>query len=482
MAGIDIVLVNAGPGETRVALLAGDRLVELLVARGGADDVAGNVYLGRVRRVLPGIQAAFVDIGTGRAGFLAVAEARPAGAAGGDAIGDYVGEGDAVLVQAMDDPVADKGARLTTRLAVPGRYLVATPGEAGIRVSRRIEDEAERVGLAERVAALVGEGGGFIVRTSAGTADGPALERDIAYLGSVCDAIEAGRAAARAPALLVRELEPLCRVLRDQAGGTVGAIIVDEPRVLAQARAFCRRLSPEAEALLGGSEAGTDLFEAHGVEEQIEAALARRVELSSGGALTIEATAALIAIDVDSAGHTAGGPEETALAVNLEAAVEIAHQLRLRNLGGLIAVDFVSMRRRQNGARVLDTLRRAVANDACPTHVGGFTRLGLVEMTRQRRRAALADVLAAPRPAPALSPESMAYAALRRLGREASANPGAALELRCAPAVIEALRGPAAPALAALGERLARAPTLRADLGFAAQRIDVGVAGEEGNG
>ena len=482
---IDRVLIEAGPGESRVALVDGERLVELVVARADGESVAGNVYLGRVQRLLPAIQAAFVDIGARRAGFLALAEVRPIGAAGEGGIADYASEGDAILVQAVSDPAADKGARLTSRVALPGRYLVATPSQPEIKVSRQLEDGETRARLIALMGELADEGEGFIVRTAAARADREALRRDLAYLRAAWDEVTERRAAARPPALLYREPEPLHRVLRDQAG--LAAIVVDGAPALAEARAVCRRLAPEMEGLVEEHRGQAALFDAYGLEEQIEAALEPVAGLPSGGNIVIEATKALTAIDVNSGGHGEGGPEETALAVNLEAAAEIARQVRLRNIGGLIAIDFLPMRRRRNGAEVLHGLRRALAGDPCPSHVVGFTRLGLVEVTRQRRRAALADVLLTPCPACAgrgrgRSPETVAFGALRRVRREAAANPGAALAVTAAPAVIAALEGAAQAGLEALAARLGRAPALIEDRDFPPERVDVGPLDGGGDG
>ena len=386
----------------------------------------------------PAIQAAFVDIGVGRSGFLAAAEARPVGREGGN-ITDFVGEGDAVVVQATTDPVDDKGPRLTTRPTLPGRYLVATPGQDDIRISRRIEDDGERDRLLDLVEQIAEPDEGFILRTAATQADRQDLVRDIEALRAVWRDIEARRVDANAPASLYREFDPLRRVLRDEAGPDLGRIIVDDPDTLAEVRRAAGDLFPAAADRLIAHDGDEPLFEAFDVESQIEAALVPVVALPSGGRLIIEETRSVTAIDVDSAGHTAGGPEETALAVNLEAAAEIAGQLRLRNLAGHIVVDFISMRQRHSGGQVLDALREAVAADLTQTHVAGFTRLGLVEMTRQRRHASLAEILLAPAASGRLkSPQTIALETLRRVPREAAANPAVALIVTASPAVVAA--------------------------------------------
>lgn len=485
---IDRVLVSHLPGETRVALMDQGRLIEVMVSWSDHGSVVGNIYVGRVERVLPGIQAAFLDIGLERSGFLALAETRPVGAAGGgDDISDYLGEGDGVMVQVLDDPRADKGAKLSTHFTVPGHYLVHTPGQPGIKMSRRMEPGPGRQRLAEIMEKLAADDEGFILRTVAGDAGSDDLERDIAYLRGLWAGIGERRAAATPPACLYRELSPLHRVLRDLAGPDLQAIVIDDAGELAEVREFCRRVAPRIVDRLELHEDARPLFEAHGVEEQIEAALAPRVALPSGGGIVIEETTALTAVDVNTGGRVEdGGPEETALNTNLEAAAEIARQVRLRNIGGLVAIDFVPMRRRDNGALVLRRLREAVAGDHSLVNVAGFTRLGLVELTRQRRRESLSMTMLAACAACSgggrvRSPAGLAFEALRAVMGEARATRGAALTLCAAPAVIEALEGTAKEALEAVEGRLGRQLALEADPSFPEERIEVNASpGEDG--
>lgn len=492
---IDSILINAAPGETRIALVEGRRLCELVVARADMGSVVGNVYLGRVARVLPGIQAAFLDIGLERAGFLALAEARPPGPReahppGPDSISDYLGEGDSVVVQVQRDPGDDKGARLTTRPTLPGRYVVYAPGLGGIKVSRRIADEDQRARLENWLRALIEGSEGVIARTAAAAADRQALADDLDALRDTWAKITAERDAGRPPACLHRDLEPLHQVLRDEAGPGLRSILVDQARTHAEVVEACRRLAPELAdrvELDGGPE---PLFEAHGIDEQIEEALAPAVELPSGGNIVIEETTALTAIDVNTAGASERGrPEDTALATNLEAAAEIARQLRLRNLSGLVVADFVAMKQNHNTGKVLDALRRAVSGDPCSTHVIGFTRLGLVEMTRRKRRQSLSRTLGVGCPTCAgagrvKSPLGAALEALRAVLREAAAGPGTALAVRADPALIEALGGAARQALAETEERLARPLELTADGSLAGGRFEVTAAarGRDGDG
>ena len=470
---IDTVLVNAAPGETRVALVAAGRLVEVWIDRPGRAGGVGDIHLGRVERLLPAIEAAFVNIGTNRSGFLAAAEARPPEREGGG-ISDFVSEGDAVVVQTTADAVDDKGPRLTKRLTLPGRYLVATPGQTDIRISRRIAGEDERDRLLDLVKEIAEPKEGFIVRTAAARADRSDLARDICALRLAANEVKARQAKAKAPALLYRELDPLRRILRDTAGPGLERIIVDDPNVLAEIRRLAGELAPEAAGRIDAHSGRDPVFETDDVEAQIDAALAPEVALPGGGRLIIEETRSVTVIDVDSGGHTVGGPEETALTVNLEAVAEIARQMRLRNLAGHLVVDFVSMRQRDNEGQVVEATRHAVADDPTQTHVAGFTRLGLVEMTRQRGRASLADeLLAAASGGRRKSPETVALETLRQVLREAAANPAASVAVTAAPAVAAALQGSMRDAVATVEKRLGRPLPIDADTDMAVDRADV---------
>ncbi len=494
---IDEILINIRPGETRIALLEQTRLCELEIVRNDGKSVVGNVYLGRVEKVLRGLAAAFVDIGLERSGFLALAEARPPdwrrpsegdGAEIRDRISDYLNEGAAVLVQVLRDPSGDKGAKLTTRITLPGRHLVYAPGLAEIKISRRIEDDDARARLSAFIDSEAQKGEGFILRTAAAAAADEDLAGEIGDLRAAWAVIGENRNASKPPACLHEDLDPLLRVLRDGAGREIKRVAVDEAKVLAVIREYCQESLPEMTAALERHDGADDLFEAAGVEEQIERALSSVVALPSGGSIIIEETAALTAIDVNtgSAGNR-GSSEETALATNLEAAAESARQIRLRNLGGTLIIDFVPMRYRGNGAAVLAELRRAVASDPRVPHVIGFTRLGLVEMTRRKQRQSLKKALmnscrACAGTGAVKSPVTVAIEALRRVRREAAATPAAAWSLTAAAEVIEALRGPAAAALEETEARLGRPLRLTSDGALPGEGFGIAPADAEGNG
>ncbi len=471
----DSVLISRGPGETRVALLSDGRLKELLVAREGATSVAGNVYLGRVEAVKKGIEAAFVDIGLGRSGFLALPEARPVGSeSSGDHIGDYVNEGDAVLVQVLRDAAEDKGAKLTTHVNLAGVNLVFRPGHRGVSVSRRIEDEGERGRLTAAIEALAPDEGGFIVRTAASDAAEDALGTEARALAQRWKDICLRRANAKAPSALSVEPGPALRVLRDHGPG-IERIVADDPETLNEVREYCLAELPALSAVVEAHKGGQALFEAFGVEEQIDEALSPVVALPGGGSLIISQTPALCAIDVNTGAADGGSKEQTALSVDLEAAAEAARQIRLRNISGLIVVDFVPVRDQGHKAEMLGALRAAVADDPLSPHVIGYTAMGLVEMTRRRHGPSLQEILCLAfedRAGPSKSPLTVALAALRDVLREGQ-GASVPLTLLAAPPVIGALRGPAKGALKEAEQRLGLAIEAVADQTFAAERWEI---------
>jgi len=471
---IDTIAVDATPGEMRVALIAEGRTVELLYRRAGRESRVGGVYLGRVTRVAPGLDAAFVEIGAGRAGFLDAPDARPDPQAPIGAIGDHVQEGAAVLVQVARDAVGDKGPKLTRRLALPGRFLVLAPGQPGIRASRRIADDAEAARLTRIAQRLARPGDGLAPRTAASGASEDALATDARALYALWDGIEAARGEARPPALLHDDSDPLVRALRDRVGAPpqwrLGRIVAEAGPAAVAARAARARLGDDAISLPaieiddGG---GAPLFERLGVEDAIEDALSPLIPLPSGARLAIEETEALTAIDVDTGlGGSAGG-ETTTLRANLEAAAEIGPALRLRGIGGLVVIDFARLRRVDHRRRVLAALNKALASDPAAGRAFGFSRLGLVELARRRIGPSLSELLCEPRPPAAdrrraKSAETVANEIARALVRAArTARPGP-LAVTAAPEVARLLADPGGPFAGlerALGRALALAPT-----------------------
>lgn len=479
---IDRILISASPGETRIAEMAGGLLAGLSIHRAGAETRVGDIYLGRVEAVIHNLQAAFVDIGEDRAGFLALPETRPqmhSGQAGEseDEIGDYLAEGDRVLVQVMRDAEADKGAKLTARISLSGRDLVYAPGDSGISISRRISDTAERDRLTTALEAVIADGagdpaagdpgGGFIVRTAAAEAEDDELADEAARLMGRWADIEAARDQAAAPACIHRDAPPAFRVLLERGGTGLERVIVDDAALFGEMQAFVTAEMPDLAEVLRHHTGARPLFEAEGIEELIDAALDVHVPLASGANLLISETPALTAIDVNTGSADFGGRDRTQLEVNKEAAAAIARQIVLRNLSGLLVVDFVSMRRKDAERELADTFARSLAVDPLKPHLVGFTRLGLAELTRRRQGASLQEIMCGPPAAPKRSPETTALAALRAALAEAQAAAQPAYRLHVHPSVADALDGAYAGALAETRQRLGGGLTVIADVGLA---------------
>ena len=398
------ILINLTPRETRVAVVGDGVLQDLFVERVCAKGLVGNVYLGRVVRVLPGMQSAFVDIGLERTGFLHVADLFEAHSEDDETkpIEHVLHEGQALMVQVAKDPIGTKGARLTTTISLAGRKLVYLPRDPHIGVSQRIEDEAMREHLKELLTSIrpESEKGGYIIRTSAEEgATAEEFEQDMAYLGRLWKEIRASRDTKPAPSLLYQDLSLAQRVLRDMVHQTTEAIEIDDEKSYEELVEFAERFVPDVRGHLKLYKGERPLFELHGIEEEISRALERRVDLKSGGYLVFDQTEAMTTIDVNT-GRFVGKRDfsDTVFKTNLEAAQVIARQLRLRNLGGIIIIDFIDMACDEHREAVLAELRRSIASDRTRMTVSDFTELGLVEMTRKRTRESLAHVLCEPCP------------------------------------------------------------------------------------
>jgi ribonuclease G len=403
------LLVNASPPETRVALTEEGRLVEVLHERRGRQGLVGNVYLGRVHRVLPGMQAAFVSIGLDRDAFLYVEdvtrrveefdfgeeEDAPTlqAAAAPARIDDLVKEGQEIVVQVTKDPFGGKGPRVTTAISLAGRTLVYLPGAREIGVSRRVVDEAERERL-RRLLESFGSDGGFIARTAALGKRAEDLAPDRAYLSELAARIVRRRESSAPPALLHRELDLALRSARDLVPDDCDAIRVDDAAAHARMKEFLDAVAPSLGRRLEVWEDATPLFDAFGVETEIENALKSRVVLSSGASIVIHQTEALVAIDVNT-GRFVGqkGLEDTVFATNLEAAPEVARQIRLRDLGGLIVVDFIDMEDPEHRRALFERFDTELARDRARTRMLPLSEFGLIEVTRQRSRGNLERLL-----------------------------------------------------------------------------------------
>ncbi len=397
------LLVNVTPNETRLALVEAGTLKEIHIERTTKQGIVSNIYKGKVIRVLPGMQSAFVDIGLEKAGFLHAAdivshtecvdENEKKQFVAKD-ISELVREGQDIIVQVVKDPLGTKGAKLTTDITLPSRYLVFMPENSHVGVSQRIEGEEERERLKEFVLPLCDELGGFIIRTAAEGANEDELIQDAAFLKRLWCKILERKSRKKAPAVLYEELAPTQRLLRDFIGKKFDIIYIDSQQCFVEVQAFTRCFMPELTDKLYHYRGENPLFDLHSVEIGIKQALQTRVDLKSGAYLIIEQTEAMTTIDINTGafvGHH--NLEETIFNTNIEAAKAIAHQLQLRNLGGMILIDFIDMQSDEHRERVLSSLRQALAEDRVKTNVNGFTQLGLVEMTRKRTRESLAHIL-----------------------------------------------------------------------------------------
>lgn len=397
------ILVNVTPREVRAALVEDGVLQEVFIERASHRGLVGNIYRGRVSRVLPGMQAAFIDIGRERTAFLHASDiAQPALDENGfegpraENIRDLVQENGEVFAQVLKDPMGTKGARLTTYITLPSRYLVYLPKGSGIGVSTRIEDENERQRLRTAVETFVdpGHAGGFIVRTAAEGTGAEALRADMMFLLKLWDVVRRQAASTDVGQLVYEDLPLVPRLLRDLLGAEMERIRVDSEEAYARMRSFAGTFMPEVAPIIEHYTAARPIFDLYGIEDEIQKSLDRKVQLKSGGYLIIDQTEAMTTIDVNTGAYVGHrNLEETIFKTNLEAAQAIARQLRLRNLGGIIIIDFIDMSDPEHRRQVLQALDKALSKDHAKTHVSEVSLLGLVEMTRKRTRESLEHVL-----------------------------------------------------------------------------------------
>ena len=398
------LLIHCSAQETRVALMVNGILEDLHIERRAQRGLVGNVYKGKVARVLPGMQSAFVDIGLERTAFLHIHDIFTARQDDGSykPIEYVLHEGDAIMVQVSKDPIGTKGARLTTTISLAGHKLVYLPKEPHIGVSQRIENEPER----ERLKALITsvkpetEKGGYIVRTCAEGATESDFTADMKYLSLLWAQIESRAKTLAAPALLYQDLYLEERALRDMVNENTERVLIDAwDENIESLHDFAMAFVPAAQDKLFKYTGDIPLFEHFGIDAEIEQALARRVDLKSGGYLVFDQNEAMSTIDVNTGGFVGKRDfGDTVFKTNLEAARTIARQLRLRNLGGIIIIDFIDMDKDSHRAAVLAELQKAVQSDRVHTTISNFTELGLVEMTRKRTRDSLSHILCEPCP------------------------------------------------------------------------------------
>ncbi len=398
------ILINVTPREVRAALLENGVLQEVTIERAARRGLISNIYKGKVSRVLPGMQAAFIDIGLARTAFLHASDIARNGdqveSANEDDppdIRELIREGQDVLVQVVKDPLGTKGARLTTFITLPSRFLVLMPAGSGVGISARIEDEAERERLRSEVETILDNedgAGGVIVRTAAEGVSRDALRADLAFLRKLWSAVQDQCRKAPLKSLVHEDLPLPIRVLRDLVTGDVERILVDSEPDFQKMRAFTESFLPELTPILALYKRRRPIFDLHGTEDEINKALQRSISLKSGGYVIIDQTEAMTTIDVNTGGYVGHrNLEETIYRTNLEAAVTIARQLRLRNLGGIIIIDFIDMEEPEHRDRVIEALRQAMARDHARHQLTPLSPLGLVEMTRKRTRESLQHVL-----------------------------------------------------------------------------------------
>lgn len=438
------LLVNASPTETRTALIENGMLQEVYIERTQRKGYVGNIFKGKVVRVLPGMQAAFVDIGLARAGFIHANDIAPLDADGMESQGaevadirSLVREGQPLVVQVLKDPIGTKGARLTTHLSVSGRYLVYMPKTRHIGISTRIEMEEERERLKNLVETKMAEcaaqsdpkfvSGGFIIRTVAEGVQGDELCADVPFLYQLWKELEDKIQKAALGSVIYQDLPLYMRILRDSVKPNIEKIRVDSREVFAKMVVFAEKYAPEVVPHLEHYPGERPVFELYNVEDEIQKALGIKTPLKSGGYLIIEQTEAMTTIDVNTGafvGHR--NLEETIFKTNLEAATAIARQLRLRNLGGIIILDFIDMKDEEHQRQVLRTLEKMMERDHAKTSITGVSELGLVEMTRKRTRESLEQVMCEPCPVcegrgTLKSAETVCYEIFREILREARA-------------------------------------------------------------
>lgn len=397
------ILVNVEVGETRAAQLEDGILQDIHIQRDAAASVVGNIYLGRVQRVLAGMQAAFVDVGLQRAGFLQISDMAQRPTDDQDSpppIQQRLNAGDRMMVQVSKDAIGTKGARLTTELALPSRFLVHMPLSSRIGVSARIDNEAERERLTTMVRRIrdeLGLTGGFIVRTVGDGASPEALAADMRFLDTVWRDISIQATAVAPETLLYGDLPLPIRMLRDLLTSNVAEVIIDDEAAWQEMTAFTARFAPEFTDCTRHYTEATPLFAQYGIDEAIERALLPKVPLKSGGFLLIEQTEALVSVDVNTGGYVGTRSlEQTVLRTNIEAAHTVARQLRLRNLGGIVVIDFIDMVGSNHKEQVLAALQTALDSDPAKSSVGTVSPLGLVEVTRKRTRESLEQLLCKP--------------------------------------------------------------------------------------
>lgn len=406
------ILMNVTPREVRVAVVENGVVQELFIERASRRGLVGSIFKGNVSRVLPGMQAAFIDIGLARTAFLHVSDLvisasqlpgdfeRGVSSVRTESISELLHDGQEIVVQVIKDPLGTKGARLTTQISLPSRYLVFIPSETGIGISQKIEQEEERLRLRELAQKFaVQYGGGYIVRTAAEGVSEEELQAEALFFQKLWPEIQKAAQEAKAGELIYEDLPLVLRMMRDRVHDELDRVLIDSKETYKKVAGFAEKFLPEVAAKLDYYPGERPLFDLYGVEDEIQRALEHKAQLKSGGHLVIDQTEAMTTIDVNTGafvGHR--NLEETIFKTNLEAAHAIARQLRLRNLGGIIIIDFIDMADEEHKRQVLRALERSLQKDKAKTNISGVSALGLVEMTRKRTQESLERLLCQPCP------------------------------------------------------------------------------------
>ncbi len=487
------ILINVTPRETRVAVVENGMLQEVHIERAQRRGYVGNIYKGKVSRVMPGMQAAFVEIGLDRAAFLhasdivraapsLVGDATEGGGASGPTppILDLVREGHEVVVQVVKDPIGSKGARLTTHLSIPSRYLVLLPYSRMVGVSVRIEDETERARLKDALQQLGRDGGlGFIVRTNAEGQSHEALAEDVDYLGRLWQAVQEGISQARVGTRIYEDLPLSLRALRDLMRRDIEKVRVDSRETFDKIHSFTQQFMPDMVERIEHYPGERPIFDLYGVEDEIQRALRKEVPLKSGGYLIVDQTEAMTTVDVNTGaflGHR--NLEETVYRTNLEAAQAAARQLRLRNLGGIIIIDFIDMTDEEHKRQVLRTLEKALMRDHAKTTVYDMSPLGLVEMTRKRTTESLERQLCEPCPecggrGSLKTAETVTYEIFREITRAVRQFDAEKLLVLAAPKVVSRILDEESAAVAELEEFIRKTIRFQPEEHYSQEQFDV---------
>ena len=480
------LLINITPQETRIAYVENGMLQEVHIERARKRGLVGNIYRGKVVRVLPGMQAAFVEIGLQRTAFLHASDilcddnGEPS-AEGREQISSLLREGQQVIVQVAKDPLGTKGARLTTHMSIPSRFLVYMPGSDHIGVSQRIEGEGERErlkGIVREIASEVAPGG-FIIRTAAEGADREALERDILFLNKLWGEVQEKVKQGGDDHLIHEDMPLVMRTMRDIADEDIEKIRIDSRETFQKVHRFASKFIPALAERIGHYAGERPIFDIYAVEDEIQKALERKVMLKSGGYLIVDQTEAMTTVDVNTGafvGHR--NLEETIFKTNLESAQAIARQLRLRNLGGIIIIDFIDMDDAEHRRQVLRALEKSLVRDHAKTHISEVSSLGLVQMTRKRTRESLEHVLCECCPTcngrgTLKTPETVCFEIFREIMREARQYDARSMMVLAGQEVVDMLLDEESTSVAELEEFIGRPITFQVESLYTQEQFDV---------